>query len=204
MENWSGGDGFEDIPFNDARGRMRPNLHSLLCAIGLIDASRPVETLFKSDEKLLGFASIVRCSVEILTGGDWKGSGSRILSRTVSARPRFLRECVNRHLRDALPQSVELIILLGAEVGYVREMREFLASEVMPPKIEYVYQALGRTVVHLPHPSGEASGFVKVFCGEKEKPGQNEGSMIECRRQVVPAVAKLLPSLGRPNDAVGH
>lgn len=195
--NWSGGAGFEGIPFNDARGRMRPNLHSLLCAIGLIDASRSVDTLFRPEEKVLGFASIVRCSVEIRTGNDWKGSGGGILSRTVSARPRFLRECVNRHLRDALPKSVELVILLGADVRYVREMRDLLTSTPAPVGIEYVYQALGRSIVHLPHPSGEASGYVKVFCGKKE-PGQNESSMVECRSQVVPAVAKLLPALGRP------
>jgi hypothetical protein len=184
---------FEQVPFNDDHRQMRPNLRQLLQVVGLIDERTDFDRLFEPSERRFGFASLIRCSVTIWDGKDWKGAEGNILGRTIAARPRFVSECAMTHLKGRIPDSVRLIVMLGANKTYVPNVMKLLGGRSFEGNagISYAYSALGRTVVHVPHPSPSAKGYIRVFCGERD-PNNAERDMLACREQVFAAIGKTL------------
>ena len=82
---------------------------------------------------------------------------------------------------------------MGADKDYVKACRERLSGIEIKSHEEtaYAYKASGVTIVHVPHASGLASGYRKVFIGEKP-PARGETNMLACRDQVIPAVRTAL------------
>jgi hypothetical protein len=179
---------FEDIPFNDDKRRMRSNLKKLLFAMGLLSGTASIDDLFKPTEKVFGFASLIRCSVAYAKPGstEFVMQGSQITKNTLKYRPDFVRTCVQRHLSD-LPESVKLVVVLGATMDYVVDVMEMLGgiAEFSDRDLSYAYRVGATPVIHVPHPSGGNSGSVDVFAGVR-KPStksDSEKNIPECRRQ---------------------
>lgn len=187
---------FEDIPFNDKKKIARGNLKKLLVELGVLDKVRDVDSLFQPYEEIFGFASLVRCTVTYAKPGSdvFVGSGGGITARTLELGAPFVETCADIHLRQ-LPRSVQLIVVLGATIGFVDGVRTLLRGE---PLIEgcdtsYAYRYSGRPVVHIPHPSGGNNGAIAVFCGERppSTKSQSEKNIPECRRQALATVEAL-------------
>ncbi|WP_300010932.1 hypothetical protein [Pseudonocardia sp.] len=185
---------FEDIPFAE----MRNDLRRLLAAAGLVDSNLDIDSLFLSTEPHFGFASLVRCSVSIWGKNsrkqlDWIGTGGNVIGQTIAAAPAFVTECVARHLKAGLPESVKLVVMLGSAKENVRNIMMVLDGKPFNsgPAIHYAYRALGRTVVHLPHPAGGNRDSIKAFCDGTSEIPRDEGTL-ECRRQVLPAIIAAL------------
>ena len=180
---------FEDIPFNDGKKQMRKNLLRILSTIGLIDSKADISRLFESDEKRFGFASLVRCSVEILNHGKWVSTSGNIMAKTINSNLPFVSKCITTHLSN-LPDSVRIIVLLGVTIGYVRGVRALLDGALFSPSEEYVYEALGRLCVHVPHPAGGNNGAISVFCGIRNPRTPSEANIPACRSQIFSALQK--------------
>ena len=183
---------FESVPFNDGRNIMRPNLKRLLCAVGLMSKETAIEQMFEKTERRFGFASLIRCSVQVWDGGDWKGADGNILGRTLRSKPAFVSTCAKLHLRDALPSSVKLIVMLGANRTYVPEVMRVLDGKSLGVTSAdlYAYRTPNSTVVHLPHPSGGNNGSIAAFCGDRP-PKESERAMLACRQQVGLAISSV-------------
>jgi hypothetical protein len=184
---------YEDIPFNSTKGSMRKDLAEVLWTLKVVERDKPIDPLFENGGNGFGFASIVRCSVEMtLPGKEPSSTGNGILSHTIKAPLSFVSRCIERHLLNA-PNSVKLVILLSADKKYVRACYSRLTGKTVRKgdKIHYVYSALGKTFVHVPHPSGQAVGFRNVFNG-KRPPNKKEKGMITCREQALTAVVDAL------------
>jgi hypothetical protein len=140
---------FEDIPFNDEKKVMRPNLKRLLTSIGLLDERASIDALFKPTEKRFGFASLVRCSVEYAKPNSdiFVATGSGITQATLKKRPRFVETCIKRHLTN-IPESTRLIVMLGVTTSYVNDVMNILDGDPFFPEAacSYAYSA-GRTPV---------------------------------------------------------
>jgi hypothetical protein len=101
-------------------------------------------------------------------------------------------QCLERYLANA-PPSVGLVVLLGADKKYVQACRKRLGGTPLGAEGEtpYTYSAMGKSFVHVPHPSGQAGGFRAVFNG-KRSPRNKEMGMIACRKQALAAVARFV------------
>lgn len=104
---------FEDIPFNDTKKQMRPNLKKLLVELGILDKRRSIDLLFEPTETVFGFASLIRCTVTYAKPGStvFVGSGGGITARTLELNPTFVKTCIGVHL-SKMPSSVRLLIIL--------------------------------------------------------------------------------------------
>lgn len=185
---------FEDIPFNSAKGTMRKDLAELLATLGLVPPGEPIDRLFENAAHGFGFASLIRCSVEMQRQKKRPTrSGDNILSRTLAEKPRFVDECVGKYVAR-MPDSVRLVILLAADIKYVRACRKLLEEVPLSPPDEtsYSYSRGRKMFIHIPHPSGQAGGFRAVF-NEKRDPNEREKRMLLCRRQALEAVHKAFP-----------
>lgn len=178
---------FEDIPFNDRKRQMRNNLQRILSTIGLIDAEIDISKLFESTETRFGFASLVRCSVETFDHGKWIGTAGNIMAKTINSNPPFVSTCITTHLSN-LPESVRLIVLLGVTIGYVRGVRNLLGGVQINPSEDYVYEAMERLCIHVPHPAGGNNGAISVFCGVREPQTPSEANIPACRSQIIRAL----------------
>jgi hypothetical protein len=194
----------EDIPFNDEKKVMRPNLKKLLTSIGLLDEKASIDALFRPTEKKFGFASLVRCSVEYAKPNShiFVGTGSSITQTTLKKRPRFVETCIKTHLTD-VPESTKLIIMLGVTTGYVNDVRTILDGDPFFPEAacSYAYSA-GRTpVIHIPHPSGGNNGAIAVFTKKRAPTTESwsEDNIPECRRQVDITLASMRKLAGIDN-----
>ena len=123
----------------------------------------------------------------------WIGTGGNIIGQTVRAAPTFVTTCIARHLRDGMPSSVKLVVLLGSGKENVPEIMRRLNGEPLDrgAKVHYAYHALSRMVVHLPHPSGGNRDSIKAFCAGASDRAVDIG-VLECRRQVLPAIVAAL------------
>lgn len=185
---------FEDIPFNDKKKLMRPNLKKILIELGVIDKSRNTDTLFQQSEQVFGFASLVRCTVTYAKPGsdNFVGSGGGITARTLELDPAFVGRCVSKHL-VRLPASVRLVVMLGATTGFVDSVRKMLRGEPLVEKRprSYAYLYAGKPILHVPHPSGGNNGAIAVFCGERQPTSESEKNIPECKEQVAAAMSAL-------------
>lgn len=177
---------------------MRPDLKRLLVTVGLVAPGVDMDSLFVSTERRFGFASLVRCSVGIWGKNnkkelDWIGLGGNVIGQTVAAEPAFVPTCIDRHLKTGLPESVKLVALLGSAGPNVSKIMQAFDGQPSHPKtkIAYAYRAFKRTVVHLPHPAGGNRDAINAFCSGTSNRPQDAGTL-ECRRQVLPAVAAAL------------
>ncbi|WP_156414576.1 hypothetical protein [Ensifer sp. Root278] len=181
---------FEDIPFNDKKKAMRPNLKKLLVELGVLEKVRNIDTVFLPTEKVFGFASLIRCTVTYANPGSDKfvGSGSSITARTIKLAPPFVKACAASHL-SRLPRSVELVVMLGATADFVDEVRTMLGGDPLFDNVNraYSYHLGGTPVVHVPHPSGGNNGAVAVFCGERgpSPDSDSEKNIPACRLQAM-------------------
>lgn len=173
---------------------MRSNLRKLLVRLGLLDPTRNIDKVFEASETVFGFCSLVRCTVTYAKPGsdEFVGSGSAITARTLEKSPAFVRSCIERNLAP-MPESVKLVVMLGATKTYVDEVRIALGGKPLFPGTAYAYLARGRPVIHVPHPSGGNNGAVAVFCGERapSSKGHSEKNIPECRRQAQATMAAL-------------
>jgi hypothetical protein len=187
---------FEDIPFNDDRRRMRSNLRKLLMAMGLLSQEASVDALFTPTETAFGFASLIRCSVEYAKPNSdvYAMQGSQITKNTLKRRPGFVEACITRHLSE-LPDSIKLVVVLGATTDYVADVMEIMRGvpEFPDEACSYAYRVGETPVVHVPHPSGGNSGSVAVFAGERppSTKSDSETNIPECRRQVDAMLASI-------------
>lgn len=185
---------FEDVPFNSTKGTMRKDLAELLATLELVPAGEPIDGLFENSAHGFGFASLIRCSVEIQRQGKSPTrSGDGILSSTLTEMPSFVEKCINRFVVQ-MPASVRLVILLGADIKYVRACQKLFEGSPLGPKDDtpYAYSVGGRFFIHVPHPSGQAGGFRAVFNGKRD-PNKREEGMLPCRRQALAAVKQAFP-----------
>ncbi|MGC9419817.1 MAG: hypothetical protein ACP5EN_12675 [Rhodovulum sp.] len=183
---------FDDIPFNSETGSMRRALAELLATLGLVEPGQSIDHLFRPGHHGYGFASLIRCSVEMSLGGKPRtSSGDGILERTVTADLPFVQECAARHL-EAMPASVRLVVMLGASAKYVKACREKLGGTPLDPasEVAYAYLARDRIFVHIPHPSGQSGGYRAVFNGIRSPSNDREKSMLRCRSQAIEAAAR--------------
>jgi hypothetical protein len=191
----AGGARFEEVPF----AGMRTDLSRLLAAIGLVEPGVDIDGLFEPTERRFGFASLIRCSLAIWGRDkkanrlDWISTGGDVIGRTIAAEPPFVTKYVAHHLKSGLPASVKLVVLLGSAKKNVVKIMGVLDGWPLDPSVEiaYAYGALGRTVVHVPHPAGGNRGSINAFC-DGMSPLPAEAGTLECRRQVVPAVRAAL------------
>ena len=182
--------GFEDIPFNSTSRPTRKYLAEILLALGVIHKRQAIDDLFKAGNHGFGFASMVRCTVEVTRSGGKAKSKPGVRSQTIKSVPPFYSDCIDRYVINA-PKSVKLVILLSADKKYVDHCREQFGGVSTVDKAEttYAYIASGRTFVHVPSPSSEAAGFKNVFIGKTPpNPRGKAINMLACRDQVIPAV----------------
>lgn len=113
----------------------RTAVGKILAHVGLIPAGTS-EYLRKTVDQLIAdragrfhFGSLVRCTVERLDGGEWKGSGGGMLDRFVATSfgQRVSAQCAERFLRR-LPPATRLVVMfgLGSKGNYVREARKLI------------------------------------------------------------------------------
>ncbi|MCA0872756.1 hypothetical protein LCL97_18135 [Seohaeicola saemankumensis] len=184
---------FEDVPFNSVKGTMRKDLAELLATLGLVPPGVSIDHLFENSTHGFGFASLIRCSVEMQRQGKKPTrSGDGILSCTLTETPPFVDECIDRYVLQ-MPNSVRLVIMLGADIKYVEACRRKLGGCSLGQRNEtpYAYTKNGRVFIHVPHPSGQAGGFRAVF-NAKRSPNKREEGMLLCRRLALAAVQRAL------------
>jgi hypothetical protein len=125
--------------------------------------------------------------------------GFQITKNTLKQRPEFVRTCVKRHLSD-LPESVKLVVVLGATTDYVANVMDVLGGVPDFPDQEcsYVYRVGATPVIHVPHPSGGNSGSVDVFTGVRPPTtkGDSEKNIPECCRQAEIVLASMRQDSG--------
>ena len=144
------------------KGR-RHNVGKILAFLGLIPDGgttflrESVDQLIADKNGRFHFGSLIRCTVERLEKGEWKGSGGGMLDRFV-ATP-FGRDvasnCASRFL-DELPQQTRLILMFGMGAGgsYILAARNLLQSRLRGawrPINEVAYSNGQVTVVHVEH-----------------------------------------------------
>ena len=116
--------------------KKRKNVGKILRHVGLIEGvvedhqlDEVVSQLISEENGRFHFGSFVRCAVERLEGGIWKGSGGGMLDKFVATPfgERVASNCATRFLGD-LPPSVQLVVLfgLGSEGNYVRAARSVI------------------------------------------------------------------------------
>ena len=141
----------------------RHNVGKILAFLGLIPDGgttflrESVDQLIADKNGRFHFGSLIRCTVERLEKGEWKGSGGGMLDRFV-ATP-FGRDvasnCASRFL-DELPQQTRLILMFGMGAGgsYILAARNLLQSRLRGawrPINEVAYSNGQVTVVHVEH-----------------------------------------------------
>jgi hypothetical protein len=94
--------------------------------------------------------------------------GAQITKNTLKHRPEFVEACIKRHL-SVLPDSVKLVVVLGATTDYVEYVMDIMGGipEFPDRNCSYACRVGTTPVIHVPHPSGGNSGSVAVFAGER-------------------------------------
>ena len=115
----------------------RHNVGKILAFLGLIpdgDSTflrQSVDRLVADQHGRFHFGSLIRCTVERLDKGEWKGSGGGMLDRFVATS--FGRDvassCASRYLGE-LPKQTRLVLLFGMGAGgnYISAARNLLQS----------------------------------------------------------------------------
>lgn len=141
----------------------RHNVGKILAFLGLIPDGdttflrESVDQLIADKNGRFHFGSLIRCTVERLDKGEWKGSGGGMLDRFFATPfgQDVAGNCASRFL-DELPQKTRLILMfgMGAEGNYIRAARNLLQSRLhgeWRPINEVAYWNGQITVVHVEH-----------------------------------------------------
>jgi hypothetical protein len=157
-----------------------PTSGSFLVTMGLlsekasIDALRPTEQVFG-----FRFAGPLPCRIRQAHSATCVMQGSLITKNTLKRRPEFMEACIKRHLSD-LPNSVKLVVVLGATTDYVADVMEIMGGvpEFSRPKLLISYRVGATPLIHVPHPSGATVGPslhspVKAICRQAGCSWQN-------------------------------
>jgi hypothetical protein len=150
----SWGRDFDDVAFAGIRDRLR----SILERVGIPVEHDDIDACFRADERLFGFASLVRCSLNWSNGGS---SGSPVMSAMgSSSADAWVRTCMARWLTHLNPR-LRLVILLGITDAYVSAVIERLRA-VHPAS----FRIENRTTVH-------AAGVVWTFVQHPSRLSKN-------------------------------
>lgn len=149
----------DDIAYKGGRTAVG----KILAHIGLIPEGKS-ESLRRTVDQIISdrggrfhFGSLVRCTVERLDNGVWKGSGGGMLDKFVATPfgQRVSARCAERFLRH-LPSATRLVVMfgLGSKGNYIREARK-LVEKARPGRWrtvnEVAYSDGQVTFVHVEH-----------------------------------------------------
>jgi hypothetical protein len=174
----------DQIAYKGSRG----NVGRILKHVGLLQQNRDetpgetVDRLIADRHGKLHFGSLIRCTVERLDKGSWKGSGGGMLDKFV-ATP-FGREvssnCVAQFLKD-LPPAAKIIIMfgMGSKLNYVQESYSLYRS-VRGGNWRWIndvaYTDGKVTVVHVEHFASQGN-LIPRWLGEQQHARSNLGQL---------------------------
>ena len=162
---------FDTVAFKGIRDRLL----QVLQTVGLLPCETPdqFEQRFRSDEKCLAFASVVRCS---LTGQNRKPTGPTHTAESPFVIPAFrpgsegytfVSACVDKHIGH-LPEATRTVILLGNATSYIKAVRDLFGRTLGGARVinGVSYQARSALFVHVAHPSRGNGHFGSFIRGE--------------------------------------
>lgn len=143
---------------------------------------RTVDKLIADRAGRFHFASLIRCTVERLDAGRWKGSGGGMLDKFVSTPFGKIvsSNCARQFLAD-LPPSTRLVLMfgLGSKGNYVREARK-IVERARPGKWRTVnevsYSDGSVTFVHIEHFASQGA-LLPNWLGESQNERAKLGEM---------------------------
>lgn len=150
---------FADVPFR----RMRSRLAQALCVLGLDDGRVAIDDRFSPGEQEFGFGSLVRCSLSRLNAktGKRECTGAVMPLAFREEIRDVVKRCATTFLRE-LPESVEVVVMLGTTDSYVDGCRSLIKS-LHPITFREINNSAYRTGpitwVHIAHPSGMNGHF---------------------------------------------
>jgi hypothetical protein len=173
----------DSIPY----ARQRTSVTKILARIGVIEKDANIDRLIADRTGRFAWGSLIRCTVQRLEEGIWKGSGGGMLNRFV-AMP-FGREvagnCASQFLKG-LPVETKLVVLfgLGAKQKYVSEAHKLIQqariSETWRTINEVAYTDGRATYVHVEHFASQGR-LIPDWCGE---PDPKKGGAISPRARL--------------------
>jgi hypothetical protein len=114
---------FDKVAFNG----MRPQLTSILQALGLLGPDDQVDHRIKAEEKDFHFASLFRCSVAMWDNKkqSYAKSGNSILEKCLASQDtrQVAHNCTEQYF-TALPARTRLVVLLGNSQDYIDGCRQ--------------------------------------------------------------------------------
>ncbi len=159
---------FEDVAF----AGMRQRLTQALRKIGVLNESENVDDAIKNPKSDFSFGSLIRCSVarrKDESSNDYACTGA-LIKKSFTEIPKIINRCTQNFLRD-LPESLEIIILLGNEDGYA-ELCQQTIRNLYPRDFHSInsmsYRAGGKLWIHIAHPSGSNGHFTAWLHGSEE------------------------------------
>lgn len=155
---------FDNVAFGGSQ--TRANLSRVLQTVGLLRPGEQVDSRIHAGEKEFHFASLVRCSLARCgKDGEFKTSGE-LIKKSFKEVPSIISACASEYLAE-LPKSVELVLMLGTDDGYIKEVKSVMQrlhrstfKDVGP--VSFI--AGGVPWVHITHPSkgnGHLSAWLK-------------------------------------------
>ena len=151
---------FDAVGFGGAE--TRTNLTQILKSIGLLSDVEQVDMKICTTEKEFHFASLVRCSLariddkeSLKKGYPAYATSGGLIKKSFKEVAHYLENCSKKFLLD-LPKSVELVVMLGSDDGYIKGVKT-LIQELHPSTFKSLnaisFSAAGAIWVHVTHPS---------------------------------------------------
>lgn len=175
---------FDGVAFAGAR----PRLKQVLDALGIDLGGQSIDAVLRADGEGIGAASLVRCGLSKMVDGKLKTSGALMTGALKMPAVRgFMAKCIDTHL-TALPASVETVVLLGTDNGYVKGVKELMRAQFsdFQEVNEMAFKADGRKWVFGAHPS-PANGTFKNWVEDDAGTTSGRKRRLAQRALMVPA-----------------
>jgi len=174
----------DQIAYKGSRG----NVGKILKHVGLLqqlngeDMGQAVSRMIADRQGKYHFGSLIRCTVERLTDGAWKGSGGGMLDKFVATSfgQEISTNCTDRFMKN-LPSKTKLVVMfgMGTKLNYVRESFA-LYSKVRGGKWRWLNEVAytdGKiTVVHVEHFASQGN-LIPRWLGEQNHERSRFGRM---------------------------
>lgn len=155
---------FDSVAFAGMRARLK----AVLDGLGLDLDGQTIDQALTANGRALGAASLIRCGLSVMEKGQLKSSGTIMPKAAKASFPlQAMRTCIGRHL-NALPESVETVVLLGTTDAYVKGVKRLMRDQFPDYQDvnEMAFRAQGRTWVFAAHPSGANGTFGDWVTGD--------------------------------------
>lgn len=155
---------FDEVAF----AGMRPRLQQVLTVLGLDLSGQTIDAALSADSHVLGAASLIRCGLSMERNGKLETSGT-IMPKAANTpfTRQVMQSCIARHL-DPLPDSVEVVVLLGTTDAYVKGVKALMQARFNDYHEinDVAFTAQGRRWVFAAHPSPANGEFKHWLAGD--------------------------------------